>query len=194
MIVSIAKGATLFRPGEDCGGFVLVHEGRVKVSMLAESGREIVLYRVGAGEVCLQTFGCLMNRQVYSAQGIAETDVRLEVVPAALFHVRVVEDQEFREKLFAAVAARFSDMERLIEEVALSRFDSRLARALLRLADGSDRLSATHETIALEMGSGRAAVTRGLGIFARKGLVVVARGNVQIVQPARLKRLAGAQM
>lgn len=188
-MLAAPKGSTLFRPGEDCPGFVVVHAGRIKVSMLAENGREIVLYRVGPGDICLQTFGCLVKKQSYSAEGVAETDLSFEIVPDGEFHQRVASDEGFRQRLFAAVAARFSDMEQLIEDVALSPFEARLARTLLRLADAEGRLAATHEAIALEMGSGRAAVTRGVGAFARKGLVANERGEIRVLDRAGLEHL-----
>ncbi len=55
--MSVPRGAVLFRPEDPCQGFVLVRSGSIKVSLTAENGREIVLYRVRPGEICLQTFG-----------------------------------------------------------------------------------------------------------------------------------------
>jgi CRP/FNR family transcriptional regulator len=187
---SIAAGAALFHPGQPCSAFVLVHGGCIRVSLTSEAGREIILYRVGPGQVCLQTFGCLINGQPYSAQGIAETTLEIELVPAAEFQQRIVDDEPFRRQLLAAVAARFGDMERLVEDVALSGFDCRLARTLLRLADGDGAICRTHEALASEMGSGRAAVTRGLGSFAERGLIALARGRVTLLDRAGLAGLA----
>lgn len=191
-LTHVPAGAMLFAPGQECSGFVVLHKGRIKVSLTAENGREIVLYRVDPGDVCLQTFGCLIEKRRYSATGEAESALELEVVPAAEFHRRVAEDGAFREAVFAAVARRFADMERLVEDVALSGFDARLARVLLRRASG-DAVAATHEELALEMGSGRAAVSRGLGSFARRGLIGMARGRIRLVDAASLKRLAGPE-
>lgn len=186
----IPRGTTLFTPGQDCAGFVVLKSGSIKVMLTGESGREIVLYRVQPGEVCLQTFGCLVNHTPYAAEGVAETDLELEVVPAGSFQQRIVEDGEFRAALFSAVAARFADMERLVEDVVLTGFEARLARTLLRLADGAGAIGATHEDLAAEMGSGRAAVTRGLAAFARAGLVEPGRGSIHLTDAAGLQKIA----
>lgn len=190
--MNVPRGSVLFRPDESCAGFVVVHSGTIKVSLTAENGREIVLYRVRPGEICLQTFGCLVNGTTYSAEGIAETDIAIEVIPTGEFNRRVESDGAFRSSLFAAVATRFSDLERLVEDVALSSIAERLARALLRLAGPESVVDATHELLATEIGSARAVVSRQLGAFARDGLIAITRGHIELVDRDALQSLAGA--
>ena len=81
-VMHIPRGTVLFRPDDACTGFVVDHEGSDRLSLMAENGREIVLYRVRPGDVCLQTFGCLVDHAPYSAEGVAETDLAIEIVPA----------------------------------------------------------------------------------------------------------------
>ena len=188
--MEVPQGTVLFRPEDACQGFVVVHGGTIKVTLTAENGREIVLYRVRPGEICLQTFGCLVNRTTYSAEGVAETDCTLEIVPASAFEQMVESDGAFRSRLFGAVAARFADLERLVEDVALSSVAERLARALLRLAAGGDAVDATHEALASEIGSAREVVSRQLAAFAREGLIGVTRGHIALTGRSRLEALA----
>ena len=189
--MAVPQGATLFRPGDTCPGFVIVHSGTVKVSLTAGNGREIVLYRVRPGDVCLQTFGCLVKGGHYSAEGVAETDLAVEIVPVGEFRRRVAEDEGFRTRLFTAVAARFADLEQLVEDVALSSISARLARALLRLADGEGVVHATHEALAIEIGSAREVVSRQLGVLMREGLIASTRGHIALLHPEGLRALAG---
>lgn len=186
----VTKGTVLFHPEQECTGFVIVHAGTIKVSLTAENGREIVLYRVRPGEVCLQTFGCLVKGSRYSAEGIAETDLEIEIVPIPSFQNRVANDEGFRRSLFDAVAARFFDLERLVEDVALSTIAERLARVLLRLSDGAGDVAATHDQLAIEIGSARAVVSRQLGEFQRLGLVTGERARIHILEPKKLRQIA----
>lgn len=188
----VPKGQVLYRPDDECSGFVVVHAGTIKVSLTAENGREIVLYRVRPGEICLQTFGCLVNGTRYSAEAVAETEIELDVIPLAAFQQRIAADAPFRAQLFSAVASRFADLERLVEEVALASIEQRLAQALLRLADPDHRVGATHERLATEIGSARAVVSRQLGTFARDGLIELARGHIELRDHAGLALLANA--
>lgn len=191
-IMQVPQGHVLYRPDDECQGFVVVHAGTVKVSLTAENGREIVLYRVRPGEICLQTFGCLVNGSTYSAEAVAESPLELEVIPAGEFQARVASDAAFRQQLFTAVAARFVDLERLIEDVALSSIAERLARALLRLAGTGPTVDATHEALATEIGSARAVISRQLGVFQRDGLIAIARGHLELVDRPGLQALAHA--
>lgn len=188
--LQVPAGTVLFRPGDDCSGFVIVHEGTIRVSLTAENGREIILYRVRPGEICLQTFGCLVDHRPYAAEGVAESDLTLEVVPASQFEERLASDAEFRARLLRGVATRFADMEQLVEDVALTGFSARLARSLLRLRDAEGRITATHEALAAEIGSGRAAVSRGLASFARAGLIEMARGHLRVIDARQIEALS----
>jgi CRP/FNR family transcriptional regulator len=79
--ISLPKGSRVFAPGEPCPGFVLLDSGTIRVSLAAENGREVVLYRVQPGDVCLQTFSCLINHTTYRAEGVAETDLSGTLLP-----------------------------------------------------------------------------------------------------------------
>lgn len=182
-------GTVLFQPGQDCPGFVRLNEGSVRVSLTAANGREVVLYRVGPGDVCLQTFACLTEGRSYSAEGVAETKLQGEIIPHAEFQRAMMSDDGFRAEVLSAVARRFADFEQLVEDVALTGFDARLARVLLRLARNKV-VTATHEELAAETASGRAFVSRRLAALAREGLVRPERGQVTLLDIPALEQIA----
>lgn len=188
----IAPGTVLFRAGDPCKGFVVLHEGTIRVTLGAANGREVVLYRVSPGDVCLQTFSCLIERRDYSAEGIAETELIAEIIAPGDFTRRIAVDEAFRATVFRAVARRFDDFEQLVENVALTSLAGRLARILLRLADAEMTVRATHDQLAREAASGRAAVSRQLSAFVDQGLVSLARGRVILSDPAGLAAAARA--
>ncbi|WP_284265236.1 Crp/Fnr family transcriptional regulator [Roseicyclus amphidinii] len=182
-------GDVLFQPGSACPGFLVLDRGTIRVSLTAANGREVVLYRVTAGTVCLQTFTCLVEDRHYSAEGVVEEDVEGELIPAGDFRRRLAEDDGFRVLVFDGVAHRFTEYQRLVEEVALTGFDARLARVLMRLEAGGF-VAATHAALAAETASGRAFVSRRLAEFARGGVVVQEKGGVRITDRRALERIA----
>lgn len=188
------KGTVLFRPHQDCLGFVELEKGSIRVSLTGETGREVVLYRVTPGDICLQTFSCLIENRHYSAEGIAECDIEGRLIPAGHFKRLMADDADFRERIFAAIAHRFADYQQLVEEIALTGFDARLARALLRLQDTEAIIRATHDQLAAETASGRAVVSRRLSELAKKGVVALSRGQVTILDKEQLKKLSGASV
>ena len=169
---------------------MIVEAGVIRVSLTAANGREVVLYRVSAGTVCLQTFGCLIDGDHYSAEGVIEADVTGRMIPAQSFHDALADDPAFRKQVFNGVAQRFAEYQRVVEEVALLGFDERLARVLLRLCDGQGFVAFTHVALAAETASGRAFVSRRLAALARAGLVAQRKGGVQILEHAALERIA----
>jgi CRP/FNR family transcriptional regulator, anaerobic regulatory protein len=170
---------------------MVLHEGSLRVTLSAPNGREVVLYRVRPGDICLQTFKCLIEGRRYSAEAIAETPLVADVLSPEEFHEAMARDEAFRGRVFAAVARRFADFEQLVEDVALTGFEARLARALLRLAGQDRSVHATHEQLATETGSGRAVVSRQLAAFAAAGYVALQRGVVTLTDTKGLARIAG---
>lgn len=179
----------LFRPGSPCAGWLRVLSGTIRVSLTGSGGREITLYRVRPGEVCLQTFTCLAQGCDYAAEGVVEEALTAELLPAAGF-ADALGEPAFRAEVLGAVAARFGQLEGLVERVAFAGLDARLAAALLDAAGPDGMAHTTHDQLAVDCGSAREAVSRKLKQLSGEGLVEVARGHVRLVQPAALRRLA----
>jgi CRP/FNR family transcriptional regulator, anaerobic regulatory protein len=185
----IPAGTVLFRDGAACSTYVLVMEGAIRVQKIAENGREIVLYRVERGQSCVLTTNCLIANDEYSAEGVAETEVKALILPATAFRSLLAQSEPFRDLVFSAYAARISDLLMLIEEVAFGRIDARLAGWLAaRGADGE--IKTTHQDMAVELGTAREVVSRQLKEFERRGWVVLHRARVELRDRAALRRLA----
>lgn len=188
--LEIPRGTVLFQPGSLCQSFLMMIEGSVRVQMLSETGREIVLYRVGRGETCILTTVCLMTRQDYSAEGVAETDLRALALASRPFQDLLARSAVFREFVFASFGSRLNGFMMLVEEVAFRRIDLRLARFLLDHRDARGALDTTHQALAVELGTAREVVSRQLKEFERRGLVDLARGHILLRDPAALERLS----
>ncbi len=189
-----AAGERLFRSGDACRGFVALQRGAIKVTMTSLGGREIVLYRVHPGEICLQTFTCLAQDKTYAAEGVVEEDVEALLIPPAAFDRLMSEDAAFRAAILSSVAARFVDFEHTVEALAFTGLEQRVASALLRLADAEGIAHVTHEELAAEIGSAREVVSRQLAVLAKQGIVALARGRVAIHRRDALTQLAAAAM
>ena len=188
--LKIPKGKTLFSPGAACQGFVLMLDGRVRVSVTAENGRRLVLYRVEPGQTCVQSTLCLLGGLVFTAEGVTETDVRLVLAPPNLFDRLLRESPEFARFVFERFGARLAEMTQLIETIAFARVDARLAAALLARAGGDDALRVTHQELAEDIGAAREVVSRQLAAFQREGLVRLSRGIIALCNKNALFHLA----
>lgn len=188
--MDIEAGRTLFSPGAACTGFAVVLSGCIRVGLNSETGRALVLYRVRADEVCVQTTLCLMGNQDYSAEGVTETPVRLVMIPAARFDSLMAISKIFRTFIFQRFGARLQDISRVLETVAFARIDARLAQVLLDRADAAGRVVATHQALADEVGTAREVVSRQLDALAKAGLVRTGRGEVTLLDRQGLETRA----
>lgn len=188
--VRVPRGTVLFSHGALCATFLMVLDGVVRVQMVSDTGREIVLYRVGRGETCILTTVCLMTRQDYGAEGVAEADIEAVAIGAGPFRELIACSAVFREFVFSSFGARLTGLMMLVDEVAFRRIDLRLARFLVDHRDPADGLDITHQALAIELGTAREVVSRQLKEFERRGLVDLARGRIVVRDPVGLACVA----
>ena len=189
-VVSIAKGSRVFGPGSAPKNYLLLLKGNIRVQQMSESGREIVLYRVSAGESCALTTACLMGYEEYQAEAIVEEDAQAATIPRAIFDDLIGCSAEFRRFVFTAFSVRVTNLLRVIEEVACERIDIRLAHKLLELARADDSLAITQQQLAAELGSAREVISRQLSEFQRWGWLQSSRGRIQLIDRSAIGRLA----
>jgi len=189
----VPKGTVLFRDGDACQGYVFVLNGSVRVQKMDTEGREIVLYRVEDGQTCMLTSACLLGDKPYPAEGIAEVETELVLMPARRFD-ELLANREFRKFALGMISDRVSDLMALIEDVAFGRMDARLIRRLMELDDGSHTLRLTHQQLATELGTAREVISRILKDFERRDLVILARGEITLTDLDALRRIASADV
>lgn len=180
-------GATLFRPGDPCRGFVLLGRGQARIDLIAEDGHALLLYRVAPGEPCAITTSCLFANEPYSAEATAEAECEGILIPAALFSALVQDSPAFRSFVLAGFAARLGALMGRIEDLSFRSVDARLASYLLGRAPG--RVATTQQEIAADIGTAREVVSRRLAAFAKAGLVRTERGAVTPLDTAALGRI-----
>lgn len=184
--IKIPANQPIFHRGDLCESYFLVISGSVKVLITAVSGREIVLYHVGAGESCVLTTSCLMAGDNYPAEGISETEVTALVFDKATFHRSLQRSKTFRQFVFADLGKRFSGVILRIEQVSFSGVEARLAEHLL---SHSPLVSATHQMLATDIGSAREVVSRQLKQFEINGWVKLGRARIEVLKPDALRQV-----
>ena len=185
------KGETV-HDGSHCTGVILLKSGSLRVYMLSEEGKEITLYRLFAGEVCILTASCALDRITFDVFVDAEEDTEAVVIGGCAF--AEVAERVPEAKIFALEGAvtNFSDVMWVFEQILFMSMDRRLAIFLCDEAAKGDGtlIRLTHEQIAKYMGSAREVVSRMLKYFSGEGLVELVRGGVRILDKKRLRALA----
>ncbi len=187
--VAVPSGVTLFEEGQSCRGFPLVLQGSVRVARGSPSGRQLELYRVTPGELCVVSTSCLFGSVPLTAHGQTTEATDLVMLSPAGF-ARWSGHEGFRRYVFGIFADRLADLMALAEAVAFQRLDQRLAHALL--GHGSV-VRATHQALADELGTVREIVTRLLKRFEKAGWVSLSRERIGIVDANALRGLAAGE-
>lgn len=188
-IVKVPAGTQIFAPGQTADNLWLLLDGTVKVQQKSETGREVFLYRVHAGESCVLTTACMLAFEDYAAEGTAETEVEAVAIPRKTFDDLVARSPVFREFVFTAYSRRITDLFTLIDDIVFQRMDVRLASRLLELADGQGVVHATHAVLGTELGTAREVISRTLSEFQRRGWVEQSRGEVRLIETDGLEHL-----
>lgn len=185
-LLEVPAGTALFSEGQTCPGFPLVIDGEVRVARGSSAGRQLELYRVGPGDLCVVSASCLFGAPLLSANGAATAACTLVVLSPHGFD-DLTRHEAFRRFVFSVFAERLADLMALAEAVAFQRLDQRLAAALL--GHGAVR-PVTHQALADELGTVREIVTRLLRRFERSGWIRLGRERIEIIDAGSLRATA----
>ncbi|MCR4822261.1 MAG: Crp/Fnr family transcriptional regulator, partial [Treponema sp.] len=182
-IETFSSGSLIHRSDGGCKGVMAVLSGSLRVYCLSEEGREVTLYRVEKGDLCILSASCLMDSIVFDVviQALEETQVCL--LPSPALHKVEEENPLVSLFIYKNATEKFSEVLWTMQEILFMKIDRRLARFLQdeSLRQKSLILSITHDEIAREIASVREVVTKTLKYLSQEGLVRLGRGKIEIL-------------
>lgn len=185
------KGESI-HSGEGCSGVFMVHSGCLRVYIMSEEGKDITLYRLHPGDMCMLAASCVLQSITFDVFVNAEEDSECCVIDGMAFSQ--LSESNSAVKIFSLETAvsRFSDVMWVMQQILFVSMDKRLAVFLYdeALRTGSDTIMLTHEQIARYMGSAREVVSRMLKYFSCEGIVEASRKGVKILDKKKLRELA----
>lgn len=182
-------GTVMIEQGRRCRGAALVLSGVIRVYKISEEGREITLYRVGCGETCILAVSCLLGGVDYPVIAEVEEDAEVAMLPIGALREAMLSSEPWQKFLFASMARAMMDVLTVLDEVAFRSMDARLAARLLQC--GGNRIEATHEQLASDLGTVREVVSRLLKDLENRNIVQLGRGAVTILRRGDLMKIAG---
>ena len=188
--LSYPKGVQIHN-GNECSGVILVRSGSLRVYIMSQEGKDITLYRLHAGDMCMLSASCVLQTVTFDVFVDAEENSECYVLSGSAF--KNISDQNPNIKIFALETAvsRFSDVMWVMQQILFMSLDKRLAIFLLdeSLRLKTDYIELTHEQIARYIGSAREVVSRMLKYFANENIVEVSRKGVKILDKSKLRNL-----
>jgi CRP-like cAMP-binding protein len=183
------KDTVVFFENEEGDSFFMILEGRIKVTILGDDGREVILSMLGPGDF----FGemALLDNEPRSATAIAVEETELLSLHRNDFQTVLTDNRSITTALIKILTARLRRANHQISTLALLDVYGRVARVIVdmareegrRLRDGRIAFRrATHQEIANRIGTTRETVTRMLKDLERQGLIHI-EGKEIVVEP-----------
>lgn len=173
----------------------IVSTGQVKVVLIGEDGREVILSVLGDGDF----FGemAIIDDEPRSAHVIAMKDSHLLVLRREAFQAQLEQNPKIALKLLRVLVQRLRRADEKIGGLVLLDVNGRVAQLLLKLAEesGGPRITRrlTHHTIAQMIGSSRETVSRAMRELVERGAIDVSRREITIKHPEALRTMSGSK-
>jgi len=187
------KKGTNIHNGDNCTGVILVKTGALRLYLLSDEGKEITLYRLFPGDMCIMSASCVLSTITFDVFVDSEENSECFVVGGCAYEDLANRMPEAKIFALETAVSRFSDVMWVMQQILFMSTDKRLAIFLLdeTAKTGSDTVKLTHEQIAKYMGSAREVVSRMLKYFASEGILTSSRSaGIKILDKKKLRQLA----
>ena len=195
-IARFAKNQAIFSQGDDADSVYLLLQGRIKVVVLSEQGKEAATGMVAPGQFFGD--GCLVGEQTRSTTTIAMQDCVVATIPSVRLIETLRAQPDFAELFVRHLLLRNRRTEEDLLDQLFNCSEKRLARLLLRLAEvdqGSESQPISphisQETLAEMIGTTRSRVSHFMNKFRKLGLISYDR-TIE-VNPARLSAVLSSR-
>ena len=176
----------------ECSGLYIVKTGKLRLYMRSDEGKEITLYRLSPGEMCMLSASCVLQSITFDVYIDAEVETECYMILGAAFNRVAQRVPAVKIYALEAAVSRFSDVMWIMQQIVFMNQDKRLAIFLLDEIEtkGEDKVTMTHEQIARHLGTAREVVSRMLKHLASDGVLEVTRKGIIITDIKKLRSLA----
>ena len=174
-------GKTLVKlEGDQCQDFIFMLSGEKRIFKMSESGKEITLFEINAGDICVLNASSILSntRLTANAATISETGVLL--LPAQNFLDLMAAHEEMRAFVYTHINERLASIMTLVSEIVFGKLDERLISYLLEKSKAGT-LRTTHQKIANDLGTAREVVSRLLKDLEKKGKLTLSRNHIRLI-------------
>jgi len=190
---SVKRSTNLFSKGDPGSSLFAIRKGRVKIAVPSVEGHDAVFNLLGKGQI----FGeiALLDGGPRTANAVALTDCELFIIERRDFLPLLCEEPAIALVLIGILCARLRQATEQVEYVVFHNLPSRLAKALLRLAESTAdvrelKVDVTQQDLGSIIGMSRESTNKQLRDWERKKWVRLERGGVIILSAEALQFIA----
>jgi CRP/FNR family transcriptional regulator, nitrogen oxide reductase regulator len=186
---SFAGNSAVFWEGDPSEWLYIVSSGKIKVTKLASTGKEIIIAFFNTGEM----FGeaALFEDKPYPASAQTVEETRLIGIRKADFLAYLKDHPDVTVKIIGILSGRLRDAQNRLRDLAGERVEQRLARMLLMLSEKlGTTLPFTRQELSDMSGTTTETAIRILSQWKERGITDSVRGKIIISDLTKLKLLA----
>lgn len=192
------RGEFVYMPGDRADSVYVLKKGRIKLSVLSDSGKEIAIDIIQSGEM----FGefALIDESERSNMTQALDDVTILVFDKRDFASLIKSQSNLALNYIRMVGDRRRRMEKKLSDITSKEVPARVCELLHELSANAlpaeqvhhqSLIPLTHQDVASLIGASRQTTTSVLNDLMRSGFIELGRGWVRIKSLKDLQRYAG---
>jgi len=174
----LEKGQLMVGDNNRCGGIPLVLKGCMRLFRTSENGKDLTLYKVNEGELCVLAAVCSFANLKYDFTAEALEDSILTIISVEGFNYMMNNSKVFSRYIFASIADKLIVALNAIELLNFSSIEDRIKNYLNMQANEERIIINTHENIAKDIGSSREVVSRKLKELEKENYLLLKRGRI----------------
>jgi CRP/FNR family transcriptional regulator len=182
-IYNFKEGDVLIDFGDYIKNMPLLLKGAIKILREDFDEGELLLYFIEKGDTCAMTMACCLGDTKSEIKAVAETDVKLVMIPVSKMEEWLGKYKSWRNFVFNSYNNRLKEMLTAIDNLAFMNMDERLLNYLFEKAkiNKTNQVQNTHQEIAYDLHTSRVVISRLLKALENEGRIKLHRASIEIV-------------
>jgi CRP/FNR family transcriptional regulator len=182
-IYDFKEGDVLIDFGDYIKNMPLLLKGAIKILREDFDEGELLLYFIEKGDTCAMTMACCLGDTKSEIKAVAETDVKLVMIPVSKMEEWLGKYKSWRNFVFNSYNNRLKEMLTAIDNLAFMNMDERLLNYLFEKAkiNKTNHVQNTHQEIAYDLHTSRVVISRLLKALENEGRIKLHRASIEIV-------------
>lgn len=182
-IYDFKEGDVLIDFGDYIKNMPLLLKGAIKILREDFDEGELLLYFIEKGDTCAMTMACCLGDTKSEIRAVAETDVKLIMIPVNKMEEWLGKYKSWRNFVFNSYNNRLKEMLSAIDNLAFMNMDERLLNYLFDKAkiNKSKEIQSTHQEIAYDLHTSRVVISRLLKALENEGRIRLHRASIELL-------------
>ncbi|NLT95456.1 MAG: Crp/Fnr family transcriptional regulator [Clostridia bacterium] len=189
------KGKIIFMEGDPGTALYFIKSGKVKISKLSETGREVIIHILGTGDIFAEVT-LFKKNAIYPATAEVIEDAVIGFIQNKNLESLVLRNPQMALEFIRALTDKILTIQERISQLGANDAVERTIRVLLALAEGhghkSNRgielcINITRQDLASFVGTTRETISRILSKLSQSGVIDICGKNIVITDIEGLK-------